>query len=115
MGGNRMGRGMMMGGGMGRNQSLPNGARFSVFKIKVTQQVKKSRPLPEKLSEPGRPVPFPPVCALRVRAFRLCLPYPLFFERRGYRNGKHGLLSGAASDLYPPFVCLHDLVDNGET
>ena len=53
MGGNRMRRGMMMGGRMGRNQSLPSGARFSVFKIKVTKHVKKSRPLPEKLSEIG--------------------------------------------------------------
>lgn len=51
MGGGRMGRGMMMGGRMGQNQSLPNGAGFSIFKIKVAKQVKKSQSLPQKLSE----------------------------------------------------------------
>ncbi len=56
MGGGRMGRGMMMGGGMmggGRNQNqrLPNGAGFSIFKIKIAKQVHKNQPLPEKLSE----------------------------------------------------------------
>jgi FtsP/CotA-like multicopper oxidase with cupredoxin domain len=36
---------------MGQNQNLPNGAGFSVFKIKVTRHVKKDQPLPEQLSE----------------------------------------------------------------
>jgi FtsP/CotA-like multicopper oxidase with cupredoxin domain len=51
MGGRRMGRGMMMGGRMGQNQRLPNGAGFSVFNVKVTKQVKNSRTLPRQLSE----------------------------------------------------------------
>jgi len=51
MGGGRMGRRMMMGGGMGQNQSLPNGAGFSVFKIKVTKYVIKQQTLPDELSE----------------------------------------------------------------
>ena len=50
MGGRRMARGMMM-CGMGQNQNLPNGAGFSVFKIKITRHVKKDQPLPEQLSE----------------------------------------------------------------
>ena len=53
MGGGRMGRGMMMGGGMAQNLSLPNGAGFSVFKIKVTKSVIKQQTLPEVLSEIG--------------------------------------------------------------
>jgi len=56
MGGGRMGRGMMMGGRMGQNLSLPNGAGFSVFKIKVTENVLKQQALPEELSE-IRPLP----------------------------------------------------------
>jgi FtsP/CotA-like multicopper oxidase with cupredoxin domain len=51
MGGGRMGRGMMMGGGMGQNQSLPNGAGFTVCKIKVSKRVAKKQPLPEYLTE----------------------------------------------------------------
>lgn len=51
MDGSRMGRGMMMGGRMGQSQSLPNGAGFSIFKIKVTKQVKITQTLPQKLSE----------------------------------------------------------------
>ena len=51
MGGNQMGRGMMMGGRMGQSQRLPNGAGFSIFKIKVTKHVKKIQTLPQKLSE----------------------------------------------------------------
>ena len=54
MGGRQMGRGMMM-GGMGQDQNLPNGAGFSVFKIKVTKHVKKDQPLPEQLSEINPP------------------------------------------------------------
>ena len=54
MGGRRMGRGMMM-GGMGQNQYLPNGAGFSVFKIKVARHVKKDQPLPDQLSEINPP------------------------------------------------------------
>jgi FtsP/CotA-like multicopper oxidase with cupredoxin domain len=53
MGGGRMGRGMMMGGRMGQNLSLPNGAGFSVFKIKVAKNVIKQQALPEELSEIG--------------------------------------------------------------
>jgi FtsP/CotA-like multicopper oxidase with cupredoxin domain len=56
MGGGRMGRGMMMGGRMGQNQSLPNGAGFTIFKIKITKQVKKNQTLPQMLSE-IRPLP----------------------------------------------------------
>jgi FtsP/CotA-like multicopper oxidase with cupredoxin domain len=51
MGDGRMGRGMMMGGRMGQNQRLPNRAGFSVFKVKVTKDVKKHQTLPEKLSD----------------------------------------------------------------
>ena len=51
MGGGRMGRGMMMGGGMRQNQSLPNGAGFTVCKIKVSKRVVKKQSLPEYLSE----------------------------------------------------------------
>ena len=51
MGGGRMGRGRMMGGRMGQNPSLPNGAGFSVFKIKVTKHVIKQQTLPDELSE----------------------------------------------------------------
>jgi blue copper oxidase len=51
MNGGRMGRGMMMGGRMGQSQSLPNGAGFSIFKIKVAKHVKKFQTLPQKLSE----------------------------------------------------------------
>ena len=50
-GGTRRGRGMMMGGRMGQNQNLPNGAGFSVFNIKVTKQVIKKQTLPENLSK----------------------------------------------------------------
>jgi hypothetical protein len=55
MGNIRMGRGMM-GGRMGQNQSLPNGAGFDVFKIKVTKQVKENQTLPRMLSE-IKPIP----------------------------------------------------------
>jgi len=51
MGGGRMGPGMMMRGRMGQNQSLPNGAGFSVLKINVTKQEKKNQALHQKLSE----------------------------------------------------------------
>jgi FtsP/CotA-like multicopper oxidase with cupredoxin domain len=51
-----MGRGMMMGGRMGQNQSLPNGAGFDVFKIKVAKHVKKNQTLPRMLSE-IKPIP----------------------------------------------------------
>ncbi len=55
-GGGRMGRGMMMGGGMWQNQSLPNGAGFTIFRIKITKHVNKNQALPQKLSE-IRPIP----------------------------------------------------------
>jgi FtsP/CotA-like multicopper oxidase with cupredoxin domain len=51
MGGGRMGNGMMMGGRMWQNQSLPNGAGFSVLKIKVTKHGEKYQTLPQVLSE----------------------------------------------------------------
>jgi FtsP/CotA-like multicopper oxidase with cupredoxin domain len=51
--GGGMGRGMMMGGRTGANQSLSNGAKVSLFKIKVTKSVTIRRPLPQKLSEIG--------------------------------------------------------------
>ena len=41
----------MMGGRMGRYQTLPNGAGFTIFKIKIAKQVKKSKPLLRMLSE----------------------------------------------------------------
>jgi len=50
-GGGRMGRGMMMGGRMGINPRLPDGAGFSVFKIHVAKRGKENRSLPEKLTE----------------------------------------------------------------
>jgi FtsP/CotA-like multicopper oxidase with cupredoxin domain len=43
----------MMGGRMVQNQSLPNGAAFSVFKVNVTQPVKTKYRLPDILSEIG--------------------------------------------------------------
>ena len=46
-----MGRGMMMGRRRGINQNLPNGAKVSLFKIKVTKSVSVRRQLPLKLSE----------------------------------------------------------------
>ena len=46
-----MGSGMMMGGRMGQNLNLPNGAAFSVFKVRVTQTAKTNYRLPETLSE----------------------------------------------------------------
>jgi FtsP/CotA-like multicopper oxidase with cupredoxin domain len=54
MGGRRMERGMMM-GGMDQNQYLPNGAGFSVFKIKVARHLNKDLPLPDQLSEINTP------------------------------------------------------------
>ncbi len=50
---NQMGRGMMMGRGMGQNQRFPNGAGFSIFRVKVTKSEKNDRVLPEKLSTIG--------------------------------------------------------------
>ncbi len=51
--GGRMGRGMMMGRGRGNNQNLPNGAKVSLFKFKVTKSVAIRKSLPQKLSEVG--------------------------------------------------------------
>jgi len=51
-----MGRGMMMGGRIGQNQSLPNGAGFTIFRMKITKHVKKNQTLPKMLSE-IRPLP----------------------------------------------------------
>jgi FtsP/CotA-like multicopper oxidase with cupredoxin domain len=51
--GGRMGRGMMMGGRMGVNQSLPNGADISLLKVKVTKTMTIRRSLPQKLSDVG--------------------------------------------------------------
>ena len=49
--GGGMGRGMMMGGRGGVDQVLPNGAKFPLFKMKVSRTVSIGRPLPQKLSE----------------------------------------------------------------
>ena len=46
-----LGRGMMMGRGMVQRQRLPNGAGFSILKVKVTKREKKNWVLPQKLSE----------------------------------------------------------------
>jgi FtsP/CotA-like multicopper oxidase with cupredoxin domain len=51
--GGGMGRGMMMGGRMGANQNLPNGAKLSLFNIKITKSVTIKRSLPQKLSDMG--------------------------------------------------------------
>jgi len=56
MGGGMMGRGMMMGGRNGQNQNLPNGAGFSIFKVKIIKYEKKYQSLPQNLSE-IRPIP----------------------------------------------------------
>lgn len=53
VGGGRRGRGMMMGGGMDHNRTLPNGAGFSIFNMQVTQHVTKQQTLPEELSKIG--------------------------------------------------------------
>jgi blue copper oxidase len=45
--------GGMMGRRMARSKRLPNGAAFSICRIKVTKQVQKTWPLPQKLSEIG--------------------------------------------------------------
>jgi FtsP/CotA-like multicopper oxidase with cupredoxin domain len=47
------GRGMMMGRGMMQSQRLPNGAGFTIFKIKVTSRKSRDWLLPRKLSEIG--------------------------------------------------------------
>lgn len=73
MGGGRMGRGMMMGGRMGQNQNLPNGASFSVFKVKVTQASKTDYRLPETLSEIGPVRPRDAVNYFRPRQFYLTM------------------------------------------
>jgi len=44
------GRGMMMGRGTMQGQSLPNGAGFSIFKIKVAKRERNDRILPQELS-----------------------------------------------------------------
>ena len=44
---------MMMGRGMMQSQRLPNGAGFTIFKIKVTTREKRDWVLPPKLSEIG--------------------------------------------------------------
>ena len=72
-GGGRMGRGMMMGGGMNRDQKIPNGAGFSLFKINIVRQVSKSRPLPEKLSEIGPLQPEKAVNLSHPREFYLTM------------------------------------------
>ncbi len=71
MGGRRMGRGMMMGGGMAQN--LPNGAGFSIFKIKVVKNVKKDQSLPEQLSEISPPQQDEAVNFLNPRQFYLTM------------------------------------------
>ena len=56
MGGGMMGRGMMMGGRNGQNQNLPNGAGFSILKVKIKKYENKYQSLPQNLSE-IRPIP----------------------------------------------------------
>ena len=72
-GGTRRGRGMMMGGRMGQNQKLPNGAGFSVFKIKVTKHVIKKQTLPENLSKIGPMQQDKAVNLLRPRQFYITM------------------------------------------
>ncbi len=49
--GGMMGGGMMGGGMMGSsNSALPNGAEFSILRVKVDREVKDNTPLPERLS-----------------------------------------------------------------
>lgn len=73
MGGGRMGRGMMMGGRTGQNLNLPNGAAFSVFKVKVIRPVKTIYRLPETLSEIGPASPKDAVNYFRPRQFYLTM------------------------------------------
>jgi FtsP/CotA-like multicopper oxidase with cupredoxin domain len=47
----RMGRGMPMGPGMGRDPRLPNGAEFSILNIHVTRSAKNHLTLKDKLSD----------------------------------------------------------------
>jgi FtsP/CotA-like multicopper oxidase with cupredoxin domain len=51
--GGTAGRGMMMGRGMMQSQRLPNGAGFTIFKVKVTKRENRDWVLPPKLSEIG--------------------------------------------------------------
>ena len=66
-----MGRGMMMGGAMAQN--LPNGAGFSIFKVKVVKNVKKDQSLPEQLSEISPPQQDEAVNFLNPRQFYLTM------------------------------------------
>jgi FtsP/CotA-like multicopper oxidase with cupredoxin domain len=68
-----MGRGMMMGGRTGQNLNLPNGAAFSVFKVKVIRPVKTIYRLPETLSEIGPASPKDAVNYFRPRQFYLTM------------------------------------------
>ena len=49
-GGRRMGRGMMGGGMMGSGGSLPNGAGFPIFRVRVNRRETAKMALPERLS-----------------------------------------------------------------
>ena len=73
MGGGRMGRGMMMGRTMTQNQILPNGAGFSIFKIKVTKHGTDNQLLPERLSEISPPQQDEADNFLRPRHFYLTM------------------------------------------
>lgn len=73
MGGGRMGRGMMMSGRSGQNPNLPNGAAFSVFKVKVTQTAKTNYRLPETFSKIGPVRPGDAVNYYRPRQFYLTM------------------------------------------
>jgi len=70
-----MGGGMMMGGMMAQNQYLPNGAIFSVFKMKVTQTVKTNYRLPEMLSDIESARPEDAVNYFRPRQFHLTMQH----------------------------------------
>jgi FtsP/CotA-like multicopper oxidase with cupredoxin domain len=50
MGDRQMGRSMMGGGMMGYAQSLPNGAGFPIFRVRVNRKEKETVSLPERLS-----------------------------------------------------------------
>ncbi len=66
-------RGMIMGGRMGQNLNLSNGAAFSVFKVNVTQPVKTNYHLPDILSEIGPVKPCDAVNYFRPRQFYLTM------------------------------------------
>jgi len=76
MGGGMMGGGMMGGGMMGMmmgNQSLPNGAAFPVFKVRVARSEKAPATLPQRLSTIVRYRPEDAVNYRRPRVFNITM------------------------------------------